>query len=97
MANVRSIAKNVFLSVPFLLFAGVTAADALKYPLIVGARAIVVAHNHPSGNHEPSSDDIALTTRLRSASKLLGIDLLDHIVVGADGYTSFLDAGLMHG
>ena len=52
------------------------------------AAAAVVAHNHPSGDPRPSECDIALTRRLRRAGDLLGIPLLDHVVIGADEYTS---------
>lgn len=58
-------------------------------PLIrLAAAAAVVAHNHPSGDPEPSDDDLALTRRLRLAGSLVGIPLLDHVVIGADGYVS---------
>ena len=61
-------------------------------PLIrLAAAAAVVAHNHPSGDSQPSDDDLALTRRLRLAGSLVGIPLLDHVVIGADGYTSIVD------
>lgn len=50
-----------------------------------GAAAVVVAHNHPSGDPEPSVEDLEVTRRLRDAGKLLGVPLLDHVVLGADG------------
>jgi DNA repair protein RadC len=56
-----------------------------------GAAAVVVAHNHPSGDASPSPDDRRVTERLREAGVLLGIDLLDHLVVGAERYYSFAD------
>src|SRR5690606_27956218 len=56
-----------------------------------GAAAIVVAHNHPSGDPQPSDDDRAVTERLRAASELIGIRMLDHIVVGKDRFYSFAD------
>ena len=55
------------------------------------AAAIVVAHNHPSGDPEPSSEDRAVTERLRQAGSVLGIELLDHVVVGAERYYSFAE------
>lgn len=56
----------------------------------LGAAAIVVAHNHPSGDPEPSVEDITLTKRLVGCGELLGIPLLDHIIVGAsDSLPSF--------
>ena len=56
-----------------------------------GASAIVVAHNHPSGDPTPSLDDRETTTRLRGVAELVGIELLDHVVVGEARYFSFAD------
>lgn len=55
------------------------------------AAQIIVAHNHPSGDCEPSEDDIRITKRLYEAGKIMGIELLDHIVVTKDNYTSLKD------
>jgi len=57
------------------------------------ATAIVLAHNHPSGNLEPSTDDIEVTLRLRKAGLLLGIEILDHLIFCSDGYRSMLENG----
>lgn len=51
----------------------------------LGAAAIIVAHNHPSGDPEPSAEDLAVTERLRQAGDILGIPLQDHVIIGADG------------
>jgi len=48
------------------------------------AAAVIVAHNHPSGDPEPSAEDLAVTERLRDAGRLLGVPLLDHLILGAD-------------
>ena len=56
---------------------------------------IVCAHNHPSGNVEPSPEDKALTRRLKDAGTLLGISLLDHIVFTEESYYSFLEDGAL--
>lgn len=56
------------------------------------AAAAIVAHNHPSGDSQPSPDDIALTRRLQLAGELLGIPILDHIVMGRDDFTSVAEA-----
>lgn len=53
------------------------------------AAAIVVAHNHPSGNIEPSADDFECTKRILDASKILGIPVLDHLIISKYGYYSF--------
>ena len=66
-------------------------APALKN----GAAAVVVAHNHPSGDPEMSAEDRATTRRLQRAGKLLGVELLDHVILGAGRYTSFLEEGLL--
>lgn len=55
------------------------------------AVAVVIAHNHPSGDPAPSQQDQQVTERLQAAGRLLGIDVLDHVVVGTDRYYSFAD------
>lgn len=57
--------------------------------------SIIVAHNHPSGVLEPSSEDIAVTKRLQESGKLLGIELLDHVIFTKDGYISLRDENRM--
>ena len=57
----------------------------------LSATAIVVAHNHPSGDPTPSANDRAVTQRLRDAGELLGIAVLDHVVIGEQRYFSFAD------
>lgn len=58
--------------------------EALKH----GCASIIVAHNHPSGDPTPSTQDISLTRRLMEIGELMGIEVLDHIVIGTDGYIS---------
>ena len=59
------------------------------------ASSVVIAHNHPSDNPEPSEEDIKLTETLIRAGKLLDIDLLDHVIITDIGYTSFKEKGIM--
>lgn len=59
------------------------------------AAGIIVAHNHPSGTLEASRADIQITDRLKEVSKLVGIELLDHVILAKDGYYSFSDEGLL--
>jgi DNA repair protein RadC len=59
------------------------------------AASIILAHNHPSGDPEPSADDLALTRRLVQAGVLLGIEILDHLVIGHGIYVSLKSRGLM--
>lgn len=60
------------------------------------ASHVIVAHNHPSGNTDPSEEDIELTKRLSEAGSLLGIELVDHVIVGHSGFTSFKERGLLN-
>ena len=59
------------------------------------AAALILAHNHPSGSVEPSREDREATTRLCQAGKLLGIEVLDHLIIGRDKYLSFRESGDM--
>jgi DNA repair protein RadC len=58
------------------------------------ATAIIVAHNHPSGNLDPSIEDKDVTRRLRQAGDILGIKILDHLIFGEEGYLSMLEGNL---
>ncbi|MBU0579405.1 DNA repair protein RadC [Patescibacteria group bacterium] len=66
-------------------------APAVKLP----CRSLILAHNHPSGDPQPSHDDITTTSRLKKAGELLGINLLDHLVVTKDSYLSFQQERLL--
>jgi DNA repair protein RadC len=59
------------------------------------ASGIIIAHNHPSGNLQPSQADIDLTRKIKEGGKLLEIQLLDHIILTSEGYYSFADEGLL--
>lgn len=59
------------------------------------AAAIVLAHNHPSGNLKPSQSDIDLTKRLKDAGNFLDIPVIDHVIISTEGYYSFADEGLI--
>lgn len=86
-----------------------TASSALVHPrevfrvaILSGASAVMVSHNHPSGDPAPSRADIAVTRQLREAGQILGIELLEHLIMGTVkedpqglGYYSFSDAGLL--
>jgi len=62
------------------------------YPAIQDkAAAIIIAHNHPSGQLLPSQADRQVTTRVKDAGKLIGIDIIDHIILTPDGFYSFQD------
>jgi DNA repair protein RadC len=59
------------------------------------ASAIILAHNHPSGNLKPSQEDIHLTKKIKEAAKLMDISLQDHLIIGDQSYLSFADEGLI--
>ena len=59
------------------------------------AASIILAHNHPSGDVTPSQDDIQLTQRLRQAGEIMGIEILDHLIMGDTGFLSLKESGLM--
>lgn len=56
---------------------------------------IIIAHNHPSSSLEPSEEDIQVTKRLADAGRIMGIEILDHVIVTKTGYTSFKEKGLL--
>ena len=59
------------------------------------AHSIILTHNHPSGNLKPSSADHEITKKIKNASAFLDMQLLDHVIVTADGYYSFADEGVL--
>lgn len=65
-------------------------AEAIRH----SAASLIVAHNHPSGDPAPSPEDIAVTKRLAEAGELLGIEVLDHIVLGDNRWVSLKEKGL---
>jgi DNA repair protein RadC len=73
----------------------VEAREVFRPALEVGAAAIVIAHNHPSGVPEPSVEDLRFTRTMREAGTLLGVPVLDHVVVARRGYVSLCEAGLI--
>ena len=69
--------------------------EVFKAAILANACAIVVIHNHPSGDPQPSVEDVDITRRLVKAGELLGIPVLDHVVIGKGGHVSMTDRGLM--
>jgi DNA repair protein RadC len=67
--------------------------DVFREAMLGAAAAVVAFHNHPSGDPSPSPDDVELTRRLAAAGTLMGIELVDHIVLGDARYCSFKEAG----
>lgn len=76
--------------------------EVFRGAILANASALIVAHNHPSGDPSPSAADISVTRRLREASAVMEIELLDHVVVGTidgdplgKGYYSFRESGML--
>lgn len=69
--------------------------EIIREALRVGASSVILAHNHPSGDPEPSLDDRHITKALAYCLKLMQIILLDHVIVGRNSYYSFADSGLI--
>ncbi|QSO50123.1 JAB domain-containing protein [Alicyclobacillus mengziensis] len=69
--------------------------EVYKAAILANASAIICAHNHPSGDHRPSEEDRQVTKRLVEAGLILGIDMLDHLVIGESDYTSLRSEGYM--
>ena len=76
--------------------------EVFRAAILAGAAAIVVSHNHPSGDPHPSAADVAVTRTLRDAARIIDIELLDHVIVGdkaadpsGEGHYSFRQAGVL--
>lgn len=69
--------------------------EVFKAAIVANAASIIVGHNHPSGDPTPSKEDLIITQRLVEAGKLIGIEVLDHVILGDMLYTSIKEQGLM--
>ncbi len=93
-------ARNAILGINLVSMGTLTASlvhprEVFKPAIIASAAAVVVAHNHPSGEAVPSSEDKEATRRLVKAGKILGIPLLDHVIVTDTAHFSFQSAGML--
>jgi DNA repair protein RadC len=69
--------------------------EVIRRSIDLGAAAIILVHNHPSGDSSPSKQDITLTREIMEAGKRLGVNVHDHIIIGKDGFSSMRSAGLL--
>lgn len=69
--------------------------EVYNEPIVKHAASIIICHNHPSGDPEPSSEDINITKRLKECGKIIGIELLDHIIIGDGVYISLKEKGIV--
>lgn len=82
-------------SVGSLNVAALQPRDVIRPALLDNAAAVIVAHNHPSGDPTPSPEDLAVTRHLREACQLVGLDLLDHLVIARDRFVSLREKGAL--
>ena len=69
--------------------------EVFRPAILDKSAGIIIAHNHPSGTLEASRADIQITQRLKEVAKLVGIELLDHVIISEQGYYSFSDEGML--
>jgi len=69
--------------------------EVIRRAMDVGASALILVHNHPSGSPEPSRADIQITKRIAEAGRLLGVTLHDHVIIGKEGHVSLRAKGLI--
>jgi DNA repair protein RadC len=94
--NTRNVVKYVDLTCLGTLNASlVHPREVFRLAIMKGVASIVIGHNHPSGDSEPSEEDIRLTRRLIEAGRILGIEVLDHIIIADNNHLSFKATGLI--
>ena len=96
LLSVMLTVKNDLIGVETVSVGSITAStttprDVFKSAILANAVAIIVCHNHPSGDLTPSNEDIKITKQLIAAGELLGIKILDHLIVSNQGYKSLRD------
>lgn len=69
--------------------------EVFKTACLSNAAAVILVHQHPTGDATPSQEDISITRRLKEAGEIMGIRVLDHVIVGDDEYVSFVERGLL--
>lgn len=69
--------------------------EVFKAAILANSASIIVAHNHPSGDPTPSKEDINITIRLKEAGEIIGIDILDHVIIGENKHISFKEKGIL--
>lgn len=93
--NTRNVVKYVDLTSLGTLNASlVHPREVFRLAIMKGTCSIVIGHNHPSGDSEPSEEDLRITRRLVEAGKILGIEVLDHIIIADNTHLSFKAKGL---
>ena len=89
--NKKKIIKDKLLFIGTINYSIVHPREVFKEAYLLSASSIICVHNHPSGNLEPSNEDINLTNRLKEIGNLLGINVIDHVIITYDSYYSFYE------
>ena len=71
----------------------IRASEVLRHAVVEAAPSIAIAHNHPSGEPDPSPEDVLITRKLKQAGDLLDIELVDHVVIGRGRFVSLKERG----
>ena len=92
--------RNRVIAMPTISIGGLTASIAepreiFREAIQRSAASIILVHNHPSGDPQPSPEDIILTKRMMKAGELMGISVLDHVIIGNDNFISLKDEGMV--
>ncbi|MCK9244687.1 MAG: DNA repair protein RadC [Candidatus Marinimicrobia bacterium] len=95
LASNNKIIRDKVISEGVLNASVVTPREVFREAILGLAAAVILIHNHPSGNPEPSSEDLQLTRQMKESGQTMNIPVLDHIIIAADRYTSFADKKLL--
>ena len=91
----NNLLKNEIISIGSLNASVVHPREIFKIALSESASAVIIVHNHPSGDPEPTKEDIEITKKIINAGRLMGIEVLDHIIIGNNSYVSLAERKLM--
>ena len=93
--NANQLIKEITVSEGILTASLVHPREVFRQAIIETAKAVILIHNHPSGNPEPSKEDMRITTQLVRAGEIIGIPVLDHIILAGDTFFSFAEKGML--
>ena len=93
--NSKKVKKEKLLFIGTTNYSLVHPREVFKEAYLVSASGIICIHNHPSGNPEPSKEDINVSVRIKECGEIMGINLLDHIIIGRNNYTSLKEKGII--
>lgn len=91
----RQVISREILSIGTVDSAVIHPREVFRTAIMRNASAVIIAHNHPSGGLEPSDEDMQVTRQLKEAGRIIGIQLLDHVIVTREGHYSFDNKGML--